>query len=73
MLLLFDPHSLGVSWVPGSVLAPTGKGDAGLALGWPEEDTDRYLSEIRVGPGVGEVPGKGVRGSKARGSLGRLY
>lgn len=53
--------------------APAGEGDAGLALGWPEGDTDRYLREIKVGPGVGEVPGKGARDSEAHGSLGRLY
>lgn len=43
LFLLFDPHSLGVSWVPGSVPAPAGEGDAGLALGWPEADTDRQV------------------------------
>lgn len=50
------------------------KGMLALPLGGLRRtQIDRYLSEISVGPGVGEVPGKGARGSEARGSLGRLY
>lgn len=50
------------------------KGMLALPLGGLRgTQTDRYLREIKVGPGVGEVPGKGVRDSEACGSLGRLY